>query len=425
MSPLAMLTATVLLAGQAEQFVFYESAAPDRQLVATQLTDVDADFDYQGEYLGEVRAVDGTPVVFGLQVTALGSGQFVSRGYQDGLPGNGWDGETTIAWSGRRQGKLLTFDGPRGRILIEGGAGLVIDSAGSAVGQVIKIRRVSTTMGAIPPPGANVLFDGTSTNAFEDAKRTAEGWLDVGALTKTKVDDFRLHLEFRLPYMPYARSQGRANSGVYIQRRYEVQILDSFGLEPVFNGCAALYRQRIPNLNMSFPPLTWQTYDIFFTAARWDNEGNKIADARITVYHNGVAVHQDQVVPTKTGAGQSEGPEPGPILLQNHHNPVRFRNVWLLVGKAATPITDTDNANVLSPAETLPDAVESSEPWPAQHDITPALETEYGTGSYQHAVDTCPANGSGWGNSSSDYSSSDYGSSGYGGWYLWRGRYPN
>ncbi len=431
MSPLAFLAATaILLTGQTEHFVTYDAAQPDRKLAVTRLTDADIDFDYQGEYMGQVRAVDGTPVVFGLQVVALGNGQFSAKGYQDGLPGNGWDHETTIAWSGTRQDDLLTFDGPRGRIVIEGGAGLVIDASGNAVGQVTKIRRVSTTMGAAPPPGATVLFDGTGTDAFEDGKLTQEGWLDVGALTKTKVNDFRLHLEFRLPYMPYARSQGRANSGVYIQRRYEVQILDSFGLEPVFNGCAALYRQRVPSLNMSFPPLAWQTYDIFFTAARWDDTGDKISDARITVYHNGIAVHQDQVVTAKTGAGKQESPEPGPILLQNHGNPVRFRNVWLRVDP---PEIAHETANIAPGTKSAEDAIEAIEP-------SEPLATAYGDpdaiGSARYEQDTLDAIAP----EPTPYNMDGYNMDGYGGgptggrcangpsyqgWILWRGRYPN
>src|SRR5262249_34742326 len=82
---------------------------------------------------------------------------------------------------------------------------------------------------------------------------------------KCPAGPFRLHLEYRTPYMPTARDQARGNSGVYIQRRYEVQILDSFGLDGAFNEAGSLYRQTPPDLNMAFPPLTWQTYDIWFT----------------------------------------------------------------------------------------------------------------------------------------------------------------
>ena len=131
--------------------------------------------------------------------------------------------------------------------------------------------------------------------------------------------------------MPSAAGQGRGNSGVYVQRRYEVQVLDSFGLDGVENECGALYRQKAPDVNMCLPPLSWQTYDIWFTAARFDAEGNKIANARITLLHNGVPVQNDYEITGKTGAGKPEGPEPFPILLQNHGNPVQYRNIWLVV----------------------------------------------------------------------------------------------
>jgi hypothetical protein len=165
---------------------------------------------------------------------------------------------------------------------------------------------------------------------------TPDGLLQAGVLTKQPVDAFRLHLEFRTPYMPYARGQARANSGVYIQQRYEVQILDSFGLEGVENECGGLYRQTRPELNMCLPPLAWQTYDIWFTPPRFDGEGKKTANARITVLHNGFPIHQDREVTAKTGGGKQEGPEPFPINLQEHGNPVVFRNIWIVPGPGET-----------------------------------------------------------------------------------------
>jgi hypothetical protein len=312
-----------------------EERAPD--LVATRLSEVDADFAYQGEYVGAVRAVDGTSVPFGLQVAALGAGHFSALGYQGGLPGNGWDGETMIAWDGGRQADVLGFSGPRGTVILGPGGGRVIDAMGVEVGRVRKVRRASTTLGAAPPAAAIVLFDGSGVTRFDPGQMTPEGWLAPGAATKLPVKDFQLHVEFQIPYMPYARDQARGNSGVYIQRRYEVQILDSFGLPPVFNGCGALYRQQSPELNMSFPPLAWQTYDIYFTAARWDPDGNKTSDAQITVMHNGVPVHRRYSIPAKTGAGQPETFYDGPLLFQDHGNPVQFRNVWLVNRDTAPP----------------------------------------------------------------------------------------
>jgi hypothetical protein len=130
--------------------------------------------------------------------------------------------------------------------------------------------------------------------------------------------------------MPLARGQARGNSGVYIQKRYEVQILDSFGLRGADNECGGLYKQRAPLLNMSFPPLIWQTYDIDFTAARFDAAGKKTANARITVRQNGVVIHDNIEITAKTGGGSVEGPDPLPIKLQDHGNLVHFRNIWIV-----------------------------------------------------------------------------------------------
>jgi len=142
-----------------------------------------------------------------------------------------------------------------------------------------------------------------------------------------------LHVEFRLPFRPTAKGQSRANSGVYLQRRYEIQILDSFGLDPKNNDCGALYEQKAPSVNMCFAPLSWQTYDIDFTAARFDSTGKKTANARVTVIHNGVKIHDNAEIKGSTGNGRKEEDKPGAINLQNHGNPVHFRNLWLVERK--------------------------------------------------------------------------------------------
>ncbi|HMC10549.1 MAG TPA: DUF1080 domain-containing protein, partial [Pirellulaceae bacterium] len=190
----------------------------------------------------------------------------------------------------------------------------------------------SATMGLMPPSNATVLFDGRSTDQFQPgAKVTPDGLLMAGVMTKTPVQGFRMHLEFRTPFMPTARDQARGNSGVYIQRRYEVQILDSFGLDGAFNEAGSLYRQTPPDLNMAFPPLTWQTYDIWFTPPRFETDGKtKTANARITVLHNGIPVHWHREIIAKTGGGQQEGSQALPIQLQDHGNPVLYRNIWIV-----------------------------------------------------------------------------------------------
>ena len=137
-----------------------------------------------------------------------------------------------------------------------------------------------------------------------------------------------------IPLMPAARGQGRANSGCYMQGRYEVQILDSFGLSGENNECGGIYTIAKPSVNMCLPPLTWQTYDVDYTAAKFDADKKKTANAKLTVRHNGVLIHENVELPKGTTAAPvAEGPEPGPIYIQDHGNPIRFRNIWLVEKK--------------------------------------------------------------------------------------------
>jgi hypothetical protein len=140
-----------------------------------------------------------------------------------------------------------------------------------------------------------------------------------------------MHVEFLLPFRPDARGQGRGNSGFYQVDHYEVQILDSFGLDGLDNECGGVYKCAGPSVNMCFPPLTWQTYDVDFTNAVRDQEGNKVKNAVLTLRHNGVVIQDNLEVPAPTGGHRNE-PEgtPGPIKLQGHGNPVQFRNIWLV-----------------------------------------------------------------------------------------------
>ncbi len=153
-------------------------------------------------------------------------------------------------------------------------------------------------------------------------------------MTKRAYTDFMMHAEFKTPQMPpEVKGQGRGNSGIYIQRRYELQILDSYGLEPKNNECGSVYTFKAPDQNVCKKPGEWQSYDILFRAARWaDKDGKpvKTQNARITVFQNGVLIHDNVEIPRKTGAGQQEGPKPMPILLQDHGNEVAFRNVWIV-----------------------------------------------------------------------------------------------
>jgi len=196
------------------------------------------------------------------------------------------------------------------------------------------------------PEQAIVLFDGKDFSHWRKEGDGEIGWKITGdgamrivpktgsIMTKRDFADFMLHAEFRTPQMsPEVKGQGRGNSGIYIQRRYELQILDSYGLEPKNNECGGIYKFQAPDRNVCKKPGEWQTYDILFRAARWTGEGQnavKTHNARITVFHNGVLIHDDVEVPNKTGAGRPEGPKPAPVLLQEHGSEVSFRNVWIV-----------------------------------------------------------------------------------------------
>jgi len=166
---------------------------------------------------------------------------------------------------------------------------------------------------------------------FKDGVLTASPQWD-SVVTKEPYGDFRMHVEFNVNDTGDTKDpEGNGNSGVYIQGRYEVQIHNSFGISagdytPSYGG--SIYKQKKPDLLVSKKAGEWQTYDIAFRAARFKGD-RKTENARITVYHNGELIHDDYAIAKQTGAGKKEGPEPGPIKLQGHHNPVRFRNVWI------------------------------------------------------------------------------------------------
>jgi hypothetical protein len=194
-----------------------------------------------------------------------------------------------------------------------------------------------------PPEGAVVLFDGKNLEGWVRRtdkqpakwKRIDGGVMQVqgGDIMTSQTFDgsFKLHVEFRVPYMPQAKGQGRGNSGVYVQGRYEVQILDSYGLQSKDNDCGGIYGIAAPLVNACKAPTVWQSYDIEFTAPKCEN-GKKVEPARMTVYHNGTKIHDNvKITKDNTTAGLGGDPcTPGPILLQDHGNPVQFRNIWLV-----------------------------------------------------------------------------------------------
>jgi hypothetical protein len=308
---------------------------PDRQKMAfTDPAEAGVEYQIQGEYAAEIEQ-DGVRQRVGVQIIALGDGKFRAVGFKGGLPGENANVERqTPPVDGQLEGEKAVFIHEGLRAEVQEGVLSIIAPDGNVVLTAKRIERRSPTLGAKPPEGAVVLFDGSRADAFQGGRMTDDGLLMEGATSKERFQDFTLHLEFRTPFMPHARGQARGNSGCYLQGRYEVQILDSFGLEGKHNECGGIYETRDPDVNMCLPPLQWQTYDIDYTAARYDAQGNKIANARITVRHNGVLVHENVELPKATRAAPlAEGPEPGPVFLQNHGNPVRFRNIWVVPRK--------------------------------------------------------------------------------------------
>ena len=314
--------------------------AADAPLVATTVEQVDRDYWFQGEYLGSARNSCGQCQAMGLQVVGLGKNEFQAVLYSGGLPGSGWwAGMERHEFKGRREGEALRLIGQLQRIEIQHSQANIQavhqpPTPGSeqvvSLGELIRVERKSQTLGLKPPAGAIVLFDGTNTDHWKNGRISDDGLLMIGTETKQPFQNFHLHVEFHLPYMPEARGQGRANSGVYIQSRYEVQILDSFGLRGMNNECGGLYTFKAPDTNLCFPPLVWQTYDIEFQSPTFDDQKQKLCSGSVSVFHNGVLVQNRVELANKTGGGAAEGPLGLPTKLQDHGNPVRFRNIWLI-----------------------------------------------------------------------------------------------
>jgi len=285
--------------------------------------DAGPDFQTQGEYVGKLGDQS-----FGVQVVALGNGNFDAVIYPGGLPGAGFNGEaqSRSRMKGKTEGSQTVLTGKDDSAEIRGES--LILKSGSAMGELKKVMRESPTLGARPPANAIVLFDGTHVDHWTPGQ--LEGNLmGIGTRTKQKFEDFTLHLEFRTPFMPFARGQGRGNSGMYLGDQYECQILDSFGLEGENNECGGIYTQSRPRVNMCLPPLSWQTYDVEFTCAKFDGDGKVVSPARTTIKHNGVVI-QDNLELKVTPGGSQNDQKPGALFLQNHGDPVRFRNIWIV-----------------------------------------------------------------------------------------------
>lgn len=240
-----------------------------------------------------------------------------------------FDGEVDFGNAFGGKGKIV------GQIKEETFTGRIQQGKETAEFNLKRVFITPPTLGQKPPEGAIVLFDGTNTDKLEIKPHwqvLEDGSLQIvssNVCTKEELGDGLYHIEFMCPFMPNETGQARGNSGVYIFGRYEVQVLDSFGDPPADNLCGGIYKAATPKVCASLPPLQWQTYDIEFTGPKFDENGNKIKNAIITVYHNGILIHDHVELkgPTPGGVSDKEAPK-GVLMLQDHGDPVKYRNIW-------------------------------------------------------------------------------------------------
>ena len=348
---------------------------------------IPVDVKYQGEYVG---ALDGGGKL-GCQVVSLGAGVFQAVLYAGGLPGAGWDGENRSIMDGKLAGDIVTFtaaSGERRHVAATRGrekepsstrVSLVTDfppsghkpckaqivgdkMSGVADGtpfSLSKTIRTSPTLGQKPPPGAIVLFDGSDMNEWTGGSINEKFGtlmpLPGNLVSKRNFNDYTIHLEFMLPYQPASRSQDRGNSGFYQVHDYEIQVLDSFGMDGAHNECGGIYSHRGSDTNMCLPPLVWQTFDVEFTNSIAKG-GKKVVDSLISVRHNGVLIHDKFAIPGKSkyGVRRSQEGTPGPIMLQNHREPLQYRNIWIVPSGPSPPPAAAEEAVASKPPARAP-----------------------------------------------------------------------
>jgi hypothetical protein len=312
------------------------------------------DFAVQGEYAGNA----GTQAL-AAQVIALGDGRFQAVFLNGGLPGAGWDRSPRQAVDGRRDNAVVRFAAATGvkqylakapdafsacekppagqpafTATLTDGALTGTTPTGAAF-TLKRIERASPTLGMKPPAGALVLLPYTLGQAPDLGQWSNPAWQarQDGSMLVVHVDKtmpanstcsvpfgmkpFLFHLEFATSYMPAARSQARANSGVFLPTGREIQVLDSFGLEGLPNECGGIYKDVPPAVNMALPPLAWQTYDVDY------HLGDGGGKPWYRIEHNGVAIHERL---------ELSGPQakPGKLWLQDHLNNILYRNIWVL-----------------------------------------------------------------------------------------------
>jgi hypothetical protein len=208
-----------------------------------------------------------------------------------------------------------------------------------------KPQVVTPGKGTLPPSDAIVLYANSGdVTKWEGEDGTPVKWIadedltvvpkSTGIRTIQAFGDVQLHIEWRAPMEVVGDGQGRGNSGIFLMGLYELQVLDSYENETYYNGQAgSIYKQHIPLVNACRPPGTWQSYDVIFTAPRFTEEGSLESPAYITVLHNGVLIQNHVALkgPTAFIGKPVYKAHPGklPLSLQEHGNPVSYRNIWI------------------------------------------------------------------------------------------------
>ena len=310
-------------------------------MVALAVADGPRESVVQGLYEGTCK-LDGSQQKLEARVVAAGHGTykvFVRQSLEGGKTAK-------IELDGKTEGDSVRFSGKAGSVLWEASYAdaVVKGTCGPGAVELKRVVRQSPALGAKPPEGAVVLLDGEDSGelvkgrlaggAEQPWKRVDGGGIEVpkgGMTSKRRFDgSLKLHFEFKLPLMPNERSQGRANSGVFLPNSDEIQVLDSFGMTTYKGGgCGGLYAYKDPDAFDEFslasaPPLQWQTFDVEYRVQKKD--GKPAGNPRVTVFHNGIKIHENV---ESRGAIIGYSPK-GKFHFQDHGNPVHYRNIWVL-----------------------------------------------------------------------------------------------